>query len=57
MASQLHLGEVALADGLQQTVVTDVRLVVGRRGNRVAASRHAGPPARLGVAVRLGEEG
>ena len=50
MACQLDLGEVALADGLEEAVVADVRLLVRRRGDRVPTARHAGTArGRLGV--------
>lgn len=43
VSCQFDLGEVAFADGFQQPVVTDVRLVVGRgRGDRVPTPWHAG---------------
>lgn len=43
MSGQFDLGEVAFADGFQQPVVADVRLVVRRgRGDRVPTPRHAG---------------
>lgn len=43
MSCQFDLGEVAFADGFQQPVVADVRLVVRRgRGDRVPTPRHAG---------------
>lgn len=37
VAGQLDLGKVPLADGLEQTVVTDVRLLVGAGGDGVPA--------------------
>lgn len=37
VASQLDLGKVSLADGLEQTVVADVRLLVGARGDGIPA--------------------
>lgn len=43
VSCQFDLGEVAFADGFQQPVVADVRLVVRRgRGDRVPTPRHAG---------------
>lgn len=44
VSGQFDLGEVAFADGFQQPVVADVRLVVRRgRGDRVPTPWHAGP--------------
>lgn len=37
MSCQLHLGEVPLPDGLEETVIADVRVFLGR-GERIAAS-------------------
>lgn len=37
VAGQLDLGEVSLANGLQQTVVANVRLLVGAGGDGVPA--------------------
>lgn len=37
VAGQLDLGKVSLADGLEQTVVADVRLLVGTGGDGVPA--------------------
>lgn len=58
MSGQFDLGEVALADGLQQAVVADVRLFVcdGRRGaatwrQTVAARGFGGRGRWLGEAV------
>lgn len=43
VSCQFDLGEVAFANGFQQPVVADVRLVLRRgRGDRVPTPRHAG---------------
>lgn len=57
VSCQFDLGEVAFADGLQQPVVADVRLVVRRgRGDRVPTPWHAGAAGQLGLLGR-GEVG
>lgn len=38
VARKFDLGEVALADGFEQPVVANMRLLVGARGDGVAAS-------------------
>lgn len=38
MAGQLDLGEVSFADGLEQTVVADVGLLIGAGGDGVSAA-------------------
>ena len=53
MPSQLHLGEVTLADGLEEPVVANMGLLVSR-GGRVAAPQHVGLTAGLGVEVSQG---
>ena len=45
MSGQFDFGEVAFADGLQQTVVADVRLFVRER-HAGAARRRQAVPAR-----------
>ena len=47
MLGQLDLGEVSLADGLEQLVLADVRLRVGPRSRRLLKRR--------GVEVRSGQ--
>lgn len=37
VAGQLNLGKISLADGLEQTVVADVRLLIGAGGDGVPA--------------------
>lgn len=51
MASQFHFSEVALADGFEEPVVADVR-VVGARGHGVAAARAKGSTRRAGALLR-----
>lgn len=46
VACQLDLGEVSLADGLEQPIVADVRLLVGTRGDRVPAAGARAPGSR-----------
>lgn len=46
MSCQLHLGEVPLPDGLEETVIADVRVFLGR-GERIAASWQAVATRRL----------
>lgn len=46
MSCQLHLGKVPLPDGLEKTVIADVRVFLGG-GERVAASRQAVAARRL----------
>lgn len=50
VAGQLDLGKVALADGLEQAVVADVRLLVGAGGDGVPA---AGAQRAAGLARGL----
>lgn len=53
MPSQFDLCEISLSDGLQQPVFTNVRLLVGCSGQRVAAAGHVGANAGLRVGVSL----
>lgn len=46
MSCQLHLGKVPLPDGLEETVVADVRVLLGG-GERIAASRQTVATCRL----------
>lgn len=46
MSCQLHFGEIALADGLEEAVVADVGVLL-RGGEGVAASRQAVATRRL----------
>lgn len=46
MPRQLHFGEIALADGLEEAVVADVGVLL-RGGEGVAASRQAVATGRL----------
>lgn len=46
MSGQLHLGKVPLPDGLEKTVIADVRVLLGG-GERIAASRQAVAACRL----------
>lgn len=48
MACQLHFGKIALADGLEQPVVADVRLFVRAGGDGIPAtgSERATRPSR-----------
>ena len=49
VAGQLDLGEVALADGLEQPVVPDVRLLVGAQRNGVPTSGTERPARPTGA--------
>lgn len=51
MASQLHFSEIALADGFEEPVVADVR-VVRARGHGVAAAHAEGTARRAGALLR-----
>lgn len=48
MASQFHFSEVSLADGFEEPVVADVR-VVRARGHGVAAARAEGTARHAGA--------
>lgn len=50
MPRQLDLGEVALADRLQQPVLADVRLLISG-DDGAPAKWHAGTPPHLGLCV------
>lgn len=50
VAGQLDLGKVSFADGLEQTVVPNVRLLIGTGGDGVPAS---GPQRAAGLTGSL----
>ncbi len=52
MSGQFNLGKVALADGLQQSVISYVGVFINRR-HHISTTWHTGTPSSFGIRVGL----